>query len=389
MQNGQLMKSRCRIYVGSLDYSLTESDIRQVFQAFGTIINVEMPKEGGRSKGFCFIEYTVPEAAEMAIQAMQGFQLKNRTIKVGRPTAVTGGGGGGGSIPTPASGPLTATGLPNSGASSGGGMNRIYVGSVPYNFSANDIKEIFQAFGQILSCQLIPSQEKPGTHRGYGFIEFGTMQSAQNAINTMNGFEVGGKQLKVNFATALRNTGGGAMPSPSPAAGLGGLGGMGGDMQSIIAAALSGANSALGSLGGMGGGAGSGANSMPLGQPQMMMGGMGMPQMGMPNMMMGGGVPMQQAGQNGMGGGGSNVIKIYKVCASNEVDNELEGEIAQECSKFGMVMGVKVIVEGPDANVLVKFANAGEASKAVPALDGRWFGGRQIKCEQVSPSQFP
>uniref|UniRef100_A0A0G4F277 RRM domain-containing protein n=1 Tax=Chromera velia CCMP2878 TaxID=1169474 RepID=A0A0G4F277_9ALVE len=78
MQNGQLMKSRCRIYVGSLDYSLTESDIRQVFQAFGTIINVEMPKEGGRSKGFCFIEYTVPEAAEMAIQAMQGFQLKNR-----------------------------------------------------------------------------------------------------------------------------------------------------------------------------------------------------------------------------------------------------------------------------------------------------------------------
>ncbi|OEH76229.1 RNA recognition motif-containing protein [Cyclospora cayetanensis] len=80
--------SMCRIYVGSLDYYLTELEIKSVFQAFGTVTSVDMPKEGDRSKGFCFVEYASPEAAQMALSTMHNFVLKGRTIKVGRPTAV-------------------------------------------------------------------------------------------------------------------------------------------------------------------------------------------------------------------------------------------------------------------------------------------------------------
>lgn len=41
----------------------------------------------GRSKGFCFVDFTTPESAAMALQTMNGFQLAGRPIRVGRPTA--------------------------------------------------------------------------------------------------------------------------------------------------------------------------------------------------------------------------------------------------------------------------------------------------------------
>lgn len=92
------------------------------------------------------------------------------------------------------------------------------------------IQKIFVCFGPILNCQLLPSQENPQQHRGYGFIEFSSADAAKLAIETMNGFPVVGKQLKVNYATALRTTPGG-MPIglDFPAGMEGGAGGVGGN----------------------------------------------------------------------------------------------------------------------------------------------------------------
>jgi poly(U)-binding-splicing factor PUF60 len=47
---------RNRIYVGSLHYELREPDLRGVFSAFGTIVDLTMPMEGPKSKGYCFVE---------------------------------------------------------------------------------------------------------------------------------------------------------------------------------------------------------------------------------------------------------------------------------------------------------------------------------------------
>ena len=52
--------------------------IRLTVQAFGTVTSVDMPKEGDRSKGFCFVEYASPEAAQMALSTMHNFVLKGR-----------------------------------------------------------------------------------------------------------------------------------------------------------------------------------------------------------------------------------------------------------------------------------------------------------------------
>lgn len=107
-----------RIYVGSMHYDLPERDIRTLFACFGTITKVDLSHDPitGRSKGFCFIEYSTPEEAITAM-AMNGFEIGGRKIKVGRPFGAGLGAGAGASHLAFAAG---ATGLAAAGAASFG-----------------------------------------------------------------------------------------------------------------------------------------------------------------------------------------------------------------------------------------------------------------------------
>ncbi|KAJ3569768.1 hypothetical protein NP233_g4837 [Leucocoprinus birnbaumii] len=72
------------LYVGSLHFNLTESDIKQVFEVFGELEFVDLHRDSmtGRSKGYAFIQYKRAEDARMALQQMEGFELAGRTLRV-------------------------------------------------------------------------------------------------------------------------------------------------------------------------------------------------------------------------------------------------------------------------------------------------------------------
>jgi ribosomal protein L32 len=78
-----------RIYVGSLHYSLRETDIIALFSVFGPVVKCDMSYDQvlGRSKGFCFVEFQDQVTAQTAM-TMDGFELAGRKIKVGRPSHV-------------------------------------------------------------------------------------------------------------------------------------------------------------------------------------------------------------------------------------------------------------------------------------------------------------
>jgi len=103
-----------------------------------------------------------------------------------------------------------------------GPKTRIYVGSVFYNLKTDHVREVFESFGKITSCELIPNPEN-GLHKGYGFIEFERQEDAQEAIDNMNGFELCSRPIKVGWAsvqpTAATTTASApAPPQPAPAA---------------------------------------------------------------------------------------------------------------------------------------------------------------------------
>ena len=87
-----------KLYVGNLPYSVSDSDLQQMFEAHGTVQSAQviMDRDTGRSKGFGFVEMGSDAEAQAAIQAMNGNEIDGRALTVNEARPKEGGGGGGG-----------------------------------------------------------------------------------------------------------------------------------------------------------------------------------------------------------------------------------------------------------------------------------------------------
>ncbi len=87
------------IYVGNLPFSATEDEVRSLFEAHGEVQSVKLisDRETGRPRGFGFVEME-PQAANAAIEALNGAQLGGRSLRINE-AAERGGPGGGGRRP--------------------------------------------------------------------------------------------------------------------------------------------------------------------------------------------------------------------------------------------------------------------------------------------------
>jgi len=72
------------IYIGNLDYEITDADLHDAFGEFGSVskASVIMDKFSGRSKGFGFVEMSNEEEANEAISSLNESKLGSRNIKV-------------------------------------------------------------------------------------------------------------------------------------------------------------------------------------------------------------------------------------------------------------------------------------------------------------------
>jgi len=72
------------VFIGGLDYGLTEGDIIVIFSQFGEVVdcNLVRDKEDGKSRGFCFLAYEDQRSTILAIDNMNGSKVLNRTLRV-------------------------------------------------------------------------------------------------------------------------------------------------------------------------------------------------------------------------------------------------------------------------------------------------------------------
>jgi len=102
-----------KIFVGNLNFQMTEDDLENLFSQFGKISELKMIKdfETGRSKGFGFITYSAQQEAELAISSMNGKDIEGRSLRVNLAENKERGGSGGG-------------GFKRNSGGGGGGYNR-------------------------------------------------------------------------------------------------------------------------------------------------------------------------------------------------------------------------------------------------------------------------
>jgi len=105
----------------------------------------------------------------------------------------------------------------------------IFVGSLPFKLGEADLKELFEAYGEVSSVKLINDRET-GRSKGFGFVEMPDDESAQQAITALNGTEVSGRTIAVSQAeerkpSDRKSFGGGGGGNRGGGGGYGGGGG--------------------------------------------------------------------------------------------------------------------------------------------------------------------
>jgi len=208
--------------------------------------------------------------------------------------------------------------------------SRIYVGSIQFEVTSDQVKAVFEAFGKVTNCQLLMNPET-GKHRGYGFIDFEEEKSAIDAVDTMNGFELCGRPIKVGFAhNAVGNDG------------------------ALLASQQGKESKDITTL--------SREENLQIDSSKRY------------EVMQKLSRPVVQD---------SSCIVLRNMVDINDVDAELEGEVKEEAAKFGTL--VKIVIHRnkltKKVDIFLLYQNVPVASKARESFDKRWFGGRVISAE--------
>ncbi|KAK7396777.1 hypothetical protein VNO78_17935 [Psophocarpus tetragonolobus] len=179
-----------RLYVGNLPYSITNSQLAELFREAGTVASVEIvyDRVTDRSRGFAFVTMGSVEDAKEAIRMFDGSQVGGRTVKVNFPEVPKGG-------ERLVMGPK----IRNNYRGFVDSPHKIYAGNLGWGLTSQGLREAFAAQPGVLSAKVI-YERNSGRSRGFGFVSFETAESAQAALDVMNGVEVQGRPLRLNLA---------------------------------------------------------------------------------------------------------------------------------------------------------------------------------------------
>ncbi|KAG9445274.1 hypothetical protein H6P81_016614 [Aristolochia fimbriata] len=179
-----------RLYVGNLPYSITPSQLSQVFQEAGTVASVELiyDRVTDRSRGFAFVTMGTVEEAKQAIRLFNGSQVGGRSVRVNFPEVPRGG-------EREVLGPRIRSSYQGFVDS----PNKIYAGNLGWSLTSEALKEAFRTQPGLLGAKVV-YERRSGRSRGFGFVSFDSPAAAQDAIEAMNGVEVEGRPLRLNLA---------------------------------------------------------------------------------------------------------------------------------------------------------------------------------------------
>ena len=85
---------------------------------------------------------------------------------------------------------------------------KLFVGNLSFNTTSADLESLFAEMGTCESATVVMDRDT-GRSRGFGFVEMSSASEADKAISSLNGRDVGGRQINVSEARAREGGGGG------------------------------------------------------------------------------------------------------------------------------------------------------------------------------------
>ncbi|TWW56822.1 embryonic polyadenylate-binding protein-like isoform X2 [Takifugu flavidus] len=166
------------IFIKNMDESIDNKALYDTFSAFGNILSCKVVCDERGSKGYGFVHFETEEAANRAIETMNGMLLNDRKVFVGHFKSRK-----------EREEELGSKALK---------FTNIYIKNFGEDYNDEKLKEVFAAFGRTLSVRVM--KDERGRSRGFGFVNFAHHEDAQKAVDEMNGKELNGKVIYVGRA---------------------------------------------------------------------------------------------------------------------------------------------------------------------------------------------
>ncbi|XP_044511167.1 polyadenylate-binding protein 2-like [Mangifera indica] len=159
------------LYVGDLDFNVTDSQLYDLFNQVGQVLSVRVCRDLStrRSLGYGYVNYSNPTDAARALDELNFTPLNNKPIRI-----------------------MYSHRDPSIRKS---GTGNIFIKNLDKTIDHKALHDTFSSFGNILSCKI--ATDASGQSKGYGFVQYDTEEAAQSAIDKLHGMLINDKQVYV------------------------------------------------------------------------------------------------------------------------------------------------------------------------------------------------
>ncbi|XP_034433044.1 polyadenylate-binding protein 4 isoform X1 [Hippoglossus hippoglossus] len=166
------------VFIKNLDKSIDNKALYDTFSAFGNILSCKVVCDENGSKGYAFVHFETQDAADRAIEKMNGMLLNDRKVFVGRFKS-------------------RKEREAELGAKAKEFTN-VYIKNFGDDMDDDRLKEFFDKYGKTLSVKVMT--DPTGKSRGFGFVSYEKHEDANKAVEDMNGTDLNGKTVFVGRA---------------------------------------------------------------------------------------------------------------------------------------------------------------------------------------------
>ncbi|XP_052342106.1 polyadenylate-binding protein 4-like isoform X2 [Oncorhynchus keta] len=166
------------VFIKNLDKTIDNKALYDTFSAFGNILSCKVVCDENGSKGYAFVHFETQDAADRAIEKMNGMLLNDRKVFVGRFKS-----------------------RKEREAELGAKVKEftnVYIKNFGDDMNDDKLKEMFDQYGKTLSVRVMA--DPSGKSRGFGFVSYEKHEDANKACEEMNGLEFNGKTVFVGRA---------------------------------------------------------------------------------------------------------------------------------------------------------------------------------------------
>ncbi|XP_060073847.1 polyadenylate-binding protein 4-like [Ylistrum balloti] len=163
------------VFIKNLDKSIDNKALYDTFSAFGNILSCKIVTDENGSRGYGFVHFETEEAARNAIDKVNGMLLNGKKVFVGKF--------------------MNRRERLEQLGDKMKRFNNVYVKNFGDELDDDKLRDMFEPYGKIISAKVM-SEEGPNMKpRGFGFVSYEDPESAEKAVEELNGLDINGKTL--------------------------------------------------------------------------------------------------------------------------------------------------------------------------------------------------